>query len=72
MFSVLDIKSIITSGGGMILDAKQFSVIDLKSIANLAAGKQIQIVLKNLQGKSTIDLKSIAFSGNGYVVFDFT
>ncbi|STQ89317.1 hypothetical protein [Iodobacter fluviatilis] len=70
--SVLDLKGIAVSGGGMILDARQFTALDLNSIAASASGKKAQIVLKNLQGKSALDLKGIAASGNGCVVFDFT
>lgn len=70
--SVLDLKSIAASGGGMVLDTRPFSVLDLKSIAASASGKKARIVLKNLQGKSVLDLKSIAASGNGCVVFDYT
>ncbi len=71
-FSVLDLKGIAASGGGMILDAGRFSTLDLKGIAASASGKQAQIVLKNLQGKSALDLKGIAASGNGCVVFDLS
>jgi len=69
--STLDLKSIAASGGGMILDAKDYSTLDLKSIAASASGKQAQIILKNASTKSTLDLKSIAASGNGCVIFDF-
>jgi hypothetical protein len=70
--SVLDLKSIAASGGGMILDARPLSALDLKNIAASASGQKAQIVLKNLQGKSALDLKSIVASGGGCVVFDFT
>lgn len=71
-FTVLDLKSIASSGGGMILDAKRYTTFDLKSIASSASGKQATIILKNLDGKTTFDLKSIASSGKGCVVFDFS
>ncbi|WP_330147521.1 hypothetical protein [Shewanella oncorhynchi] len=70
--SVLDLKGIAASGGGMIFNAQPFSTLDLKGIAASASGKQTQIVLKNLQGRSVLDLKGIAASGKGCVVFDFT
>ena len=70
--SVLDIKGIAASGGGMILDARPFSTLELKGIAASAASKHAQVVLKNLQGKSVLDLKGIAASGNGCIVFNFT
>jgi hypothetical protein len=70
--STLDLKGIAASGGGMIIDASNFSTLDLKGIAASASGKQAQIILKNLLGKSALDLKGIAASGKGCVVFDFT
>lgn len=38
--SVLDLKDIAASGGGMILDAQLFSTLDLKGITASASGKQ--------------------------------
>lgn len=70
--STLDLKGIAASGGGMILDAGNYSTLDLKGIVSTASGKKAQIILKNLRGKSVLDLKGIAASGNGCVVFDFT
>lgn len=71
-FTVLDLKNILPSCGGMILDAKRYTTLDLKIIASSASDKQATIILKNLDGKTTLDLKNIASSGKGCVVFDFS
>jgi len=67
----MDYKSIASSGGGFILDASRFTVMDLKSIASSASGKGY-VTIKNLAHFTVMDLKSIASSGGGHVIFDFT
>ncbi|WP_155826734.1 hypothetical protein [Laribacter hongkongensis] len=69
--SVTDLRSIASSGGGMILDASKYSVTDLRSIASSASGSGAKITLRNVGAMSTTDLRAIASSGGGCVVFDF-
>lgn len=69
--STLDLRSIASSGGGMILDARHYSVLDLRSIASSASANQNKITLMNVNHLSTLDLRSIASSGNGCVIFNF-
>ncbi|WP_156820518.1 hypothetical protein [Thioalkalivibrio thiocyanodenitrificans] len=70
--STTDLRSIAAAGGGMIIDAENYSTTDLRSIASAASNKQAQIVITNAGKKSTTDLRSIAAAGNGCVVFDFS
>ncbi|MBS0353162.1 MAG: hypothetical protein JSR83_04580 [Proteobacteria bacterium] len=69
--SVTDLRGIASSGGGMILDASQFSVTDLRAIASSASGSGARITLRHVGAISTTDLRAIAASGSGCVVFDF-
>ena len=69
--SVLDLKSIASKGGGMILDATKISVLDLKSIVSKASEKQAQIIIKKPNKLSVLDMKAIASKGKGCVIFDF-
>jgi hypothetical protein len=69
--SILDLKSIASKGGGMVLDATKISVLDLKSIASKASETQAQIIIKKPQILSVLDMKSIASKGNGCIIFDF-
>lgn len=66
-----DLRSIASSGGGLILDASKFTAGDLRSIAS-ASEKNASIYLKNISKFTAGDLRSIASAGNGTVVFDFT
>lgn len=69
MRSALEIKKIVSVGGGVIVDASQYSTVDLKAIA---ANAKANIVLKNTDDMSTLDLRSIASAGKGHVIIDLT
>lgn len=69
--STTDLKIIASNGGGMILDAREFSATDLKIIASNASTKQAQITLKYPHVLSATDLKIIASNSEGRVIFDF-
>ena len=69
--SVTDLRAIAASGGGMTLDAKNFSVTDLRAIAASANSGGGQIILRNVNQISVTDLRAIAASGGGKIVFDF-
>ncbi len=69
MRSALEIKKIVSVGGGVIVDASQYSTVDLKAIA---ANAKANIVLKNTDEMSTMDLRSIASAGKGHVIIDLT
>lgn len=70
--TVGDLRSIASSGGGLILDSSKFTAGDLRSIVSSASSKNATIYLKNISKFTSGDLRSIASSGNGTVVFDFT
>lgn len=70
--SVTDLRAIAASGGGMVLDARKYSAMDLRAIASSANGKGSRIFLNNVDSKSTMDLRAIAASGGGAVVFDLS
>lgn len=69
MRSALEIKKIVSVGGGVIVDASQYSTVDMKAIA---ANAKADIVLKNTDDMSTLDLRSIASAGKGHVIIDLT
>lgn len=70
MFSVLDLRSIASSGGSITLNAAGFSTLDLRSIASSGQGSKAQLVLKNVKSFSVLDLRSIASSSPGNVHFE--
>lgn len=58
-------------GGGMLLDARQIPIEDIKIIVSRASTKNGNIILTNIQHIGAEDLKIIASRGNGTVIFDF-
>lgn len=71
MLTVLDLQTIASYGGGMIIDAKSIPINDLTSIASYASNKQAQIIIKNASIIPPIELQSIASFSKGCVIFDF-
>ena len=71
LHTVVDLRSIAASGGGMLLDARKFNVVELRSIAASANSGGGQITLLHVSGLNVVELRSIAASGGGRVVFDF-
>ena len=69
--NISDLKIIAKNGGGMIIDAKKISPADLKVIALNASGTQANIIIKNPHVIHSADLKLIARTSNGCVIFDF-
>lgn len=65
-----DLRSIVSLGSGIIIDASIVSTTDLTNLAQLASEIQTTVVFKNVIKKSTVDLKKIAKAGGKYVVFD--
>ena len=72
MIKALDIKKIIESYGGVIINASNFKTIELIGIAQTAVFSKTIVTLKNANTKSTYDLTRIAQAGQGRVIFDFT
>lgn len=72
--SVSDIKSIVFTGGSVVISACDYTISDLKSIVFVAKSHNAKIIIKNADKLTTNDCKSIAFSngGCGNVFFDFT
>lgn len=67
-----DIRSIITAGGNIILDASKFTSSDLRGIATTASSQNVSLLLKNASKLTTSDLRGIATAGKHIVTFDFT
>ena len=67
-----DLRSIVSSSGGLVLDASKYTASDLRGIAESASGNHAPIFLKNISKFTASDLRSIASSGKGTVIFDFT
>lgn len=72
--TVLELQSIVFSGGSVIVDATEYSASTLQSIAFTAKTHGAQVTIRKASCLTTSQCKSIAFSGGGHgvVTFDFT
>lgn len=70
--SSADIRGIAAAGAGMILDGSKFTPKELRAIATAASKNKCTVTIKNLKTISSANLRGIAESGDGCVVFDFT
>lgn len=69
--SILDLKAIVSNGGGVNVDASKISVLDLKAIAKNASVSGAIIYFRNAAALSSLDLKAIASAAPGKVIFEF-
>src|SRR5262245_26892409 len=70
--SIYDLKKIVISGGGLVLEARGRSTIDLMEIAAQCADSRTTLYLKNCDGFVTTDLMKIAAAGNHHVVIELS
>ena len=71
-FTVTDLRSIASAGGGLVMRAGSFTATDLRSIASAIQSGGGQMTLSGLNHFTATDLRSIASAGGGRVVFDFS
>ena len=68
-----DLKSILFQGGDIVINADQFPVFEIRSMAFTAKGHGGHIYIKSASKLTVLDCKAIAFSGGrGTVTFDFS
>ena len=72
MVAVVDLKEIVSRGGGIILRARDIPIMDIKEIASRAANSGALVTLRNANHIPVVDLKEIASRSQGHVVLDFT
>jgi ABC-type branched-subunit amino acid transport system substrate-binding protein len=72
MKTTIEIIEIVKDGGGVIIDGKSKTSIDLQQIASAAAKSGVTVIIKNGYTKTTAELIQIAKSGKGRIIFDLT
>lgn len=71
--SVLELKSIISAGGSIVINAQDYMPLELKSLASSTRINDGKIYIKNAHKLTTLACKNIVLSGNqGNIIFDFT
>jgi len=67
--SIQDLIQIIANGGGVEIDAANYSTQDLSHMAANARNSGAHLVFYNAQTKSTPELVQIAANGKAHVLF---
>lgn len=69
----LEIKGICMAGGDVVVNANDYSIIDLKGIAITAGNYGVKMYIKNACDIPALNCKGIAMAGGkGTVIFDFS
>ncbi|GAB3721196.1 hypothetical protein GCM10027594_01510 [Hymenobacter agri] len=65
-----DLEGIARAGGGMSLDATQYTTTALQGIGRAASSSGATIVIRNAGTKTTTDLQAIARTSPGNFIFE--
>ena len=73
MVTALNLRTILLSGGNVIVNSMSFSALELRSLALAAKTGGGTLLIKNATDKNSLECRSIALAGGkGVVTFDFT
>lgn len=67
--TTIDVNAIVANGASVILDARDYNLLELKNIASSCKNGNT-ITIKNASSMTTMNLKSLAASKN--VILDLT
>lgn len=71
--SPIELRSLLISGGNLIVDASSLSSIELRSLAIAAKANGSHIIIRNASQLNALDCRSIAIAGGkGTITFDMT
>lgn len=71
--TALELRLICSAGGNIVIDATQFSFLDIRMLASAANTGSGHVIIKNAQKLSAMDCRLIATNGGKRTVtFDFT
>ncbi len=71
-FTPNELRLITHHGGGLILDARQYSIADLKRITAQAYTSDCVITLRQVGHIKAADLADLASSSRGRLIFDLS
>lgn len=71
--TTLELRSILSYGGSIVVSAKDFSSLELRSLAMETKANNAKLYIKRADALSPLVCKGIAMSGGkGNVIFDFS
>lgn len=69
--SSLELRSLLISGGNLIVDATSFSPLELRALAIVAKANGSKITIRNASSLSTLVCRGIAIAGGkGTITFE--
>lgn len=71
MKTALDLKGIAKAGGNLVVDAINYTALDMKGVASVL-DKGATLTIKNADKFTALDCKGIAAAAPGQVIFDFS
>lgn len=69
--SILDLQIIVSAGGCVSVDAKDYTPEDLNLIASAGKKSNGKIIIRNADNLKTMDCRMIALQNPGNVTFNF-
>jgi hypothetical protein len=66
------LKQIVATGGGLVLDVSEMTFNQLKDILSAANSSKAQITLKNLSGLTAMQLQELSSLAPSLIAFDLT
>lgn len=70
--SSLELRSILAAGGGVVVNAEDYTALELRSIAAAGQSSGGKLIIRHALRLSTLECRGIAAGKNGCVVFNFT
>lgn len=71
MIPATNIERIISFGGGVSVDANDYSALNLERFALFASKSGATLIIRKAQNLTSLGLERIAAFGKGKVIFDF-
>ncbi|UFH60472.1 hypothetical protein [Sulfurovum mangrovi] len=67
-----ELRTVISVGGNLILDARRYTPSEMRTFVSLAKANNTQITVRNPHKYTASEIRSIASTGaNGTVTFDY-
>jgi hypothetical protein len=72
IFSLDQLKQIVSTGGGLVIDASTMTFNQMRDIAAAANNGKAKIMVKNLSSLTAVQLVELSKLAPGLIVFDQT
>lgn len=70
--TALEIKQLLFIGGNIIIDANDYTILQMKNFAFVAKSKGASVTIRNAHILNSMQCKAIAFINPTGIIFDFS